>query len=115
MNDMKYWVALHQVSGIGPATFAKLEARFGDLETAWHASLSDLASAGVPRKVAGLDVILEVFGTDRVMFGSDWPVCLLGGTYSDIRLIVDRYIEDLSSAEKEQIMGLNAMKFYGIT
>jgi len=62
-----------------------------------------------------LDVILEVFGPDRVMFGSDWPVCLLGGTYSDIRLIVDRYIEDLSTAEKEQIMGLNAMEFYGIT
>jgi len=53
MNDLKYWVAFHQVSGLGPATFAKMEARFGDLETAWHASLSDLVAAGVPRKVAG--------------------------------------------------------------
>ena len=53
MDDLKYWVAFHQVSGLGPASFAKLEARFGDLETAWRASLSDLAAAGVPRKVAG--------------------------------------------------------------
>ena len=52
MNDLKYWVALHQVSGLGPAAFAKLEGRLGDLETAWHAPLSDLAAAGVPRKVA---------------------------------------------------------------
>ena len=53
MNDSKYWVAFHQVSGLGPATFAKLEARFGDLEAARHAPLSDLVTAGVPRKVAG--------------------------------------------------------------
>jgi len=53
MNDLKYWVAFHQVSGLGPATFAKIEARFGDFETAWRASLSDLVAAGVPRKVAG--------------------------------------------------------------
>ena len=53
MNELKYWVAFHQVSGLGPATFAKLEARFGDLESAWHAPLSDLVAAGVPRKVAG--------------------------------------------------------------
>jgi hypothetical protein len=53
MNDLKYWVAFHQVSGLGPATFAKIEARFGDFETAWRASISDLVAAGVPRKVAG--------------------------------------------------------------
>lgn len=52
MNDLKYWVAFHQVSGIGPATFAKLEARFGDLESAWRAPVSDLIAAGVGPKVA---------------------------------------------------------------
>ena len=35
MEDIKYWVAFHRVSGISPATFTKLEARFGDLESAW--------------------------------------------------------------------------------
>ncbi len=52
MNDIKYWVAFHQVSGLGPATFTKLEARFGDLESAWHAPVSDLIAAGVRPKVA---------------------------------------------------------------
>lgn len=52
MNDLKYWVAFHQVSGIGPATFAKLEARFDDLESAWRAPVSDLIAAGVGPKVA---------------------------------------------------------------
>jgi DNA processing protein len=53
MDDLKYWVAFHQVSGIGPATFAKLEARFGDMESAWRASITDLVTAGLPRKIAG--------------------------------------------------------------
>ena len=52
MEDIKYWVAFHQISGIGPATFAKLEARFGDLESAWRAPVSDLIAAGVKPKVA---------------------------------------------------------------
>jgi DNA processing protein len=51
MEDIKYWVAFHQVSGIGPATFTKLEARFGDLESAWRAPVSDLIAAGVRPKV----------------------------------------------------------------
>ena len=53
MNDLKYWVAFHQISGIGPATFTKLESRFGNLEDAWRAPLSDLVAAGVSRKAAG--------------------------------------------------------------
>jgi len=52
MEDIKYWVAFHRVSGIGPATFTKLEARFGDLESAWCAPVSDLIAAGVRPKVA---------------------------------------------------------------
>ena len=53
MNDLKYWVAFHQISGIGPATFTKLESRFGNLEDAWSAPLSYLVAAGVSRKSAG--------------------------------------------------------------
>lgn len=52
MDDLKYWVALHQVSGLGPATFTKLEARFGDMESAWCAPVSDLIAAGIGPKVA---------------------------------------------------------------
>ena len=50
---MKYRGAFHQISGIGPAIFTKLESRFGNLEDAWSAPLSDLVAAGVSRKAAG--------------------------------------------------------------
>ena len=53
MNDLKYWVAFHQISGIGPKPFAKFEARFGALETAWRAPITDLVAAGLNRKLAG--------------------------------------------------------------
>jgi DNA processing protein len=72
MNDLKYWVPFHQVSGLGPATFAKIEARFGDLETAWNAPLADLAAAGVPRKVAGeTERFRDENEPDEIMGGLD--------------------------------------------
>jgi DNA processing protein len=52
MNDLKYWVAFHQVSGLGPAAFTKLESRFGDMESAWNAPIGGLISAGIGPKVA---------------------------------------------------------------
>jgi len=61
-----------------------------------------------------LDTIFNAFDTDRIMFGSDWPVCLLGGTYQEIKSIIEQYIEKLSNTEKENIMGNNASKFYKI-
>lgn len=68
MNDMKYWVAFHQISGIGPATFAKLEARFGDLETAWRSSVTDLVMAGMPKKVAAAtDQFRDEHEPDEIM------------------------------------------------
>jgi DNA processing protein len=47
VDDLKYWVALHRISGLGPVRFGKLEARFGSLEEAWRASGADLAAAGL--------------------------------------------------------------------
>jgi len=72
MNDIKYWVAFHQVSGIGPATFAKLEARFGDLESAWRAPVSELIAAGVGPKVAAeTDRFRDANEPDEVMGALD--------------------------------------------
>jgi L-fuconolactonase len=61
-----------------------------------------------------LDAVFAAFGIDRLMFGSDWPVCLLAGTYAQAKEIVEGYTGDLSSAEKEKIFGLNAARFYGL-
>ncbi len=59
-----------------------------------------------------LNVIFESFGTDRIMYGSDWPVCLLGGEYGSIKSIIERYIYSFTDEDKEKIMGKNAVKFY---
>lgn len=61
-----------------------------------------------------LDVVMEAFGPDRIMFGSDWPVCLLAGNYARVKAIVEKYITDLSEVEKLKVMGGTAMRFYGI-
>lgn len=61
-----------------------------------------------------LDVVFEGFGADRVMFGSDWPVCLLAASYAQVKDVVEHYIQGLSVSEKEKIFGLNAMRFYGV-
>ena len=59
-------------------------------------------------------MVLKAFGVDRLMFGSDWPVCLLAGNYSQVLNIIEDFIKPLSDEEKRKIMGGNACEFYGI-
>ena len=59
-----------------------------------------------------LDVVLESFGPNRLMFGSDWPVCLLAAEYAEVKNIITSYISKLSTAEQNNIMGGNAISFY---
>lgn len=59
-----------------------------------------------------MDVVIEAFGEDRVMFGSDWPVCLLSGKYNQVMLILEQYLEGLPLAAREKIWAKNADKFY---
>jgi L-fuconolactonase len=61
-----------------------------------------------------LDVVFEAFGADRLMFGSDWPVCLLAGTYRQVKDLLGDYTRHLSAADREKIFGLNAARFYGL-
>ena len=59
-----------------------------------------------------LDVVFEAFGTDRIMIGSDWPVCTIAGSYSEVINLVENYISSFSEEEKNAIMGENAARFY---
>ena len=58
--------------------------------------------------------VLEAFGPGRLMFGSDWPVCLLATEYSEWVATVQNLIAELSTAEQAQIMGLTASRVYGL-
>jgi L-fuconolactonase len=59
-----------------------------------------------------LDVVFETFGINRVMFGSDWPVCNVAGGYDKMIAIVESYVSKLSAAEQARFWGLNAIEFY---
>ena len=59
-----------------------------------------------------LDVMFENFGTDRLMFGSDWPVCTVAASYQQTKNIVDRYTNQLSTQQKKAVFETNAINCY---
>lgn len=59
-----------------------------------------------------LDKALEVFGPRRLMFGSDWPVCLLAATYEDVTGVIERTLQGLSADERARIWGGTAARCY---
>ncbi|MEO8174003.1 MAG: amidohydrolase family protein [Sediminibacterium sp.] len=61
-----------------------------------------------------LDVVVESFGVNRLMYGSDWPVCLVAAAYEEVIELVKSYFSSFSSTEKEMIMGGTASRFYGL-
>ncbi len=58
--------------------------------------------------------VLDIFGTNRLMYGSDWPVCLVAGNYAQVKMLVKNFISTLSTTEQAHIMGGNAIKFYNL-
>ena len=102
----------------------------GELEE-WKRGISELAkSENVYCKLSGMvteakwkkwnyddfvpymDFIMETFGSNRLLFGSDWPVCTLSGDYGQVLQIVDQYIKNLTNSEQAGILGENAVDFY---
>lgn len=61
-----------------------------------------------------LDIVIAAFGTDRVLVGSDWPVCTLSGDYSSVMRIVIDYVQQFPARVREDILGSNCVRFYGI-
>jgi L-fuconolactonase len=61
-----------------------------------------------------LDLVFDAFGPERLMFGSDWPVCLVAGTYRQVKQLIEDYVKGYSQPDKERIFGGNAARFYGL-
>jgi L-fuconolactonase len=61
-----------------------------------------------------MDVVFDAFGVQRLMFGSDWPVCMVAGGYNRVIKMVRRYTEQLTDTEKMKFWGGNAIKFYNL-
>jgi L-fuconolactonase len=99
---------------------------------AWAAALRELAArpntvcklsglvteapAGVPPQAFALvaDVVLSAFGAHRVMFGSDWPVCLLASDYAGVMALARSLVAGLSAAEQAAVFGETASRAYRI-
>jgi len=63
---------------------------------------------------AYMDVVFTAFGIERILYGSDWPVCLLAATYTEQLEVVEEYISKFSIEDKAKIMGRNAVRFYNL-
>ncbi len=61
-----------------------------------------------------MELVLEAFGPNRCMYGSDWPVCLVAGKYSEVKNLTTNFINTLSATEQQAIMGGNAVEFYDL-
>ena len=61
-----------------------------------------------------IEAALELFGPERLMYGSDWPVCELAGSYQQQFDALQENLGKLSTSEREKIMGGTAAKFYGV-
>lgn len=111
---------------------AKPHIRDGTMEP-WRAQIRELVKApNVLCKVSGmvteadhstwkaadftpyLDVVFEAFGEDRLMYGSDWPVCLFAASYARMFTLIDDYTRGLSAAARDKFFGGNAARFYGM-
>ena len=103
-------------------------------DQAWRSHLGELGKAtNVAVKLSGLltraypgtvtpgqlsswaDVLLSSFGPERVMFGSDWPVCTLSAPYHEVVQAAERVTEALSGSESAEVFGGTARRTYGVT
>lgn len=129
--------AIELVQELGAQPFvldhcAKPQIRAGELEP-WAQQLRKLGSfANVSCKVSGivteadwtswslqgmkryLDVVEDAFGRGRLMWGSDWPVCLHASSYERWVEVCREWTRDWSEGEREGFWGGNAAKFYGV-
>jgi len=61
-----------------------------------------------------VDHAIDVFGPERLVFGSDWPVCLLAATYAQVVGVARTTLSGLTDREQAAVMGANATRIYGL-
>jgi L-fuconolactonase len=104
-KDIQEWKLLITEMAQHPNVYCKLSGLF--TETRWKQwSAGDFYPY--------LDVVFEAFGTDRLMFGSDWPVMLLSGIYVQWKSLLEKYMENFVEEDRLKVFGENAMTFYNL-
>jgi len=99
------WASLMLEIGKFPNVYCKLSGMITEADI----------SSWTPKQIEPyMSLALKAFGSDRLMFGSNWPVCLVAGNYKKVKKLVTNFIANLSVPEQEAIMGGNAIKFYNV-
>jgi len=102
-NEIKEWAQAFQPL----AQYSNISCKLSGLvtEANWNSWRTDDLRPFV-------DVTLESFGADRIMFGSDYPVCLLAASYDRVLDSFQEILKSLSDADRDKIFSQNAEKFY---
>ena len=103
-GDLSPWTAAIVEFAARPNTVCKLSGL-----------VTEAATGAAPREFAPVgDVVLSAFGPNRVMFGSDWPVCLLASDYASVVALARTLVTGLSDAERTAVFAATAARVYGI-
>jgi L-fuconolactonase len=104
-KEINEWSALIKQAANFPNTCCKLSGLF--TEAKWREwSPADFYPY--------LDVVFEAFGTDRLLYGSDWPVILLSGIYVQWKSLLEKYMENYPEEDRLKVFGANAASFYNL-
>jgi L-fucono-1,5-lactonase len=104
-GQLEPWAAQIRELAKSPNVFCKLSGLVTEAE--WHSwQPADFGPY--------LDLVVEAFGPSRLMFGSDWPVCLLAGEYRQVKELIANYSQQFSEQERQMIFGGTAAKVYRI-
>jgi L-fuconolactonase len=103
-GDLAPWTTAISEFAARPNTVCKLSGLV--TEAAIGAELPEFAPVA--------DVVLSAFGPGRVMFGSDWPVCLLASDYASVVALARALVTGLSDAERTAVFAATAARVYGI-
>jgi L-fuconolactonase len=105
-NDMKDWAQALKPLASYPNVHCKLSGLV--TEANWNSWQTDDLRPYV-------DYALELFGSDRLMFGSDHPVCLLAASYDRVLQSFQEILERVSAVDREKIFSTNAARFYRLS
>ncbi len=99
------WLPHLRAAAAFPNVFCKLSGMITEADWA-HWTPADLSPY--------IDAALDAFGPERLMFGSDWPVCELAGTYGQVVDALTQHLRTLRPDERDMILGGTASRFYGL-
>jgi L-fuconolactonase len=107
LEERQIWAAQMRAAAENPNVYAKISGLNTTTADAENWTYEDIKPS--------IDFAIETFGANRVIFGSDWPVALLAGTYAKVWEETNKVLQGYSQPEIDAILGGTAARFYRIT